>query len=270
MWAYRTRDAARILGLPEARVRRLARAGFVAPRRGPRNALAFSFQDLVLLRAAVGLLRARVPARRVRRALAAIARELPEGRSLAAVRVTADAGGVVVREGGAAWRPESGQLVLDFDVRDVARAVAPLVRAAARRGAPADALHAWGSDLEEAAPAQAREAYRRALAADPDHPGANLDLGRLLHEAGDLDGAEVHYRRALAAPAQRATAAFNLGVVLEDRGASDEALLAYARALEADPALADAHYNLARLLERLGRRREALRHLATYRRLTRR
>jgi tetratricopeptide (TPR) repeat protein len=270
VWAYRTRDAARILGLTEAAVRRLARAGLVTPRRGRRNALSFSFQDLVLLRAASALARARVPPRRVRRALAALARALPEGRSLAGVRVTADGSRVVVRDGGAAWQPESGQLVLDFEVKDVARRVAPLVRAAARAGAGADALYDWGCDLEAAAPAEAREAYRRALAADPEHSGANLNLGRLLHEAGDLEGAEVHYRRALAAPEHRALAAFNLGVVLEDRGRTDEALLAYARALEADPELADAHFNASRILERLGRRAEALRHLGAYHRLARR
>ena len=55
VWGYRARDVARMLGLPVEEVRRLARAGFVAPRRGPRNELRFAFQDLVLLRAAAGL-----------------------------------------------------------------------------------------------------------------------------------------------------------------------------------------------------------------------
>jgi tetratricopeptide (TPR) repeat protein len=179
---------------------------------------------------------------------------------------------VVVQEGGRRWRPDTGQVLLDFEVRDLARKVAPIVRAARARGAApldAESWYRWACDLEAGAPAEAKDAYRRALALDPDHAGAHMNLGRLLHEAGDARGAELHYRRAHAAPEHRALASFNLGVALEDQELADEALLAYARALEADPHLADAHFNLSRLLERIGRRSDALRHLSAYRRLSR-
>jgi tetratricopeptide (TPR) repeat protein len=274
VWGYRAADVARMLDLPVEEVRRLARDGFVAPRRGPRNTLLFSFQDLVLLRAAASLVHARVPRARVRRALGRLRSQLPEGRSLAAVRVAADGRNVVVQDGGARWRPDTGQVLLDFEVKDLARKIAPIVRAAARaRGAgtlDAEAWVRWAEDLEDGAPREARDAYRRALELDPEHGRAHLNLGRLLHEGGDPRGAELHYRRALLSAPQRALASFNLGVALEDQGLSDEALLAYARALEADPELADAHFNLSRLLESLGRRAEAIRHLATFRRLTHR
>jgi tetratricopeptide (TPR) repeat protein len=273
MWGYRTEEVARILGLPEAEVRRMARAGFVAPRRGPRNALRFSFQDLVLLRAAAELVKARVPPARVRRALRQLRSQLPAGRSLASVQVTAEGDGIVVRDGAARWQPETGQVVMDFEVADVARRVAPIVKAAARKRTPSplgpEGWYQWGCDLEDGAPAEAKAAYRKALELDPAHGGAHLNLGRLLHEAGDLREAEVHYRAALEDGRHRALAAFNLGVVLEDQGLTDEALFAYARAVEANPELPDAHHNLARLLEQLGRKADALRHLATYRRLVR-
>jgi tetratricopeptide (TPR) repeat protein len=262
-----------MLDLPVVEVRRLARAGFVAARRGPRNELRFSFQDLVLLRAAAGLVHARVPPARVRRALRQLRAQLPEGRPLTGVRVAADGERVVVQDGGARWRPDTGQVLLDFGVGDLARKVAPIVRAARRTAPPAsvdaEEWYRWGCDLEDASPAQARDAYRRALALDRGHAGAHLNLGRLLHEAGDAHGAELHYRLALASAGHRALAAFNLGVALEDQGRLDEALLAYARALEADRALADAHFNASRILERIGRPADALRHLAEYRRLTR-
>lgn len=274
MWGYRSQDVARMLGLPVEEVRRFARAGFVAPRRGRRNELRFSFQDLVLLRAAAGLVKARLPAARVRRALRRLRSQLPEGRSLASVQVAAEGDAVVVRADGARWAPETGQVLLDFDVAELARRVSPLVREALRRRSPrpldAEAWYQWGCDLEDGAPAEAREAYREALELLPTHAGAHLNLGRLLHEGGDPRAAEYHYRRAADDPAHRGTAAYNLGIALEDQGLADEALLAYARALEADPDLADAHHNLARLLERMGRKADALRHLAAYRRLQRR
>ncbi len=270
MWGYRTQDVARILGLPEGEVRRFSRAGFVSPRRGPRNSLRFSFQDLVLLRAAADLVKARLSPARVRRALRQLRSRLPAGRSLASVQVTAEGDEIVVHDGGARWQAETGQGLLDFEVADVARRVAPLVRAAARRRSSeldADAWYQWACDLEDGAPEESRRAYLKALQLDPRHPGAHLNLGRLLHEAGDLREAEVHYRFALQAPQHRAVGAFNLGVVLEDQGLLDEALFAYARAVEANPELADAHHNLAGLLQRLGRTADAIRHLNTYRRL---
>lgn len=272
MWGYRSSDVARVLDLPVSEVRRLARSGFVKPMRGPRRELRFSFQDLVLLRAAAGLVHARIPSARVRRALRKLRAQLPEGRPLTGVRVLAEGDRVVVQEGGARWHAESGQALLDFGVDDLARRVAPVVRTAARSRAPpaldAEAWYRWGCDLEDASPREARDAYRRAIALDGGHGGARLNLGRMLHEAGDPHGAELHYRLALASPAHRALAAFNLGVALEDQRLDDEALLAYARALEADPSLADAHFNASRILERIGRRADALRHLAEYRRLS--
>ena len=63
-----TAEVSRILGIREARVRELARAGLCRPARSGRS-YAFSFQDLVVLRAAEGLLRRKVPAARVQRAL---------------------------------------------------------------------------------------------------------------------------------------------------------------------------------------------------------
>jgi tetratricopeptide (TPR) repeat protein len=273
MWGYRARDVARMLGMPVEEVRRFAREGLVPARRGPRNELRFSFEDLPVLRAASGLFQARLPAARVRRALVRLRSQLPAGRSLGAVKVGSEGTQVVASDGGARWNPETGQTLLDLDgprrTREVTHLRAQHAQPAIQVVEQARALFASGCDLEEAFPSEALAAYRGALALDAGHAGAHLNLGRLLHEAGDPVAAEGHYRRALADAAQAPVAAFNLGVALEDQGRDEEALAAYHQALLADTGLADAHFNASRIEERAGRRADALRHLGAYRRLTR-
>src|SRR5439155_20778479 len=64
---FSLREAARILEVPEARLRVLARAGLLAPQRGPIGPLSFGFQDLLVLRTTKGLLASGVPMRRTRK-----------------------------------------------------------------------------------------------------------------------------------------------------------------------------------------------------------
>jgi tetratricopeptide (TPR) repeat protein len=274
---YTTRDISRLMGLSPAQVRSFVRSGLLSPERGPGRRLSFSFADLVFLKAAKELLSSRIGPRRIRRALAKLRAELPEGRRLAGLQLAAEGGRLIVDDGQRRWQPESGQILFDFEVAELARKVAPLARRAFRRAAAgprekeisAEEWYAWGCELEAAAPAEAREAYQRALALEPEHPDANVNLGRLLHEEGFPAEAEAHYRRALEARPDDATAAFNLGVALEDSKRNAEALAFYERAAELDPNHADAHFNAANLCEKAGDPAAALRHLKSYRRLTR-
>lgn len=269
---YTTGDAAGLLGLSPRRVRAYARSGVLQPHRGPRGEYRFSFQDLVLLRAAAGLHAAQIPARRISKALDRLRGELPSGRSLSELRIVAEDDRIVVHDGDSAWNPLSGQYHLDFTVAELGERVAPLAGRATREAdaaAPeltADDWYDLGVDLEAYAPVEARHAYERALEVDPRHADAHVNLGRILHDAGDSQAAEAHYRRALQAGAH-GTAAYNLGVALEDQGRGDEAARAYQRAVEWEPELTEAHYNLARLLENRGDRQAAIRHLATCKRI---
>lgn len=275
MSGYGTREVAKMLGISADRVRACVKAGFLEPRRGPQGRLRFNFQDLVLLRAAKGLLSARIPARRIRSALAKLKGQLPSGRPLTGLHIAEEGDRIVVGDGGARWQADSGQILFDFGVAEISRKVVPLAREALRRNredserATADDWYQWGCDLEPAAPAEARRAYRRALELDPNHADAHINLGRLLHEAGDARRAEDHYRRALETDPSDATAAYNLGVALEDLGDYAGAIRAYEHAARLDPDSADAHFNAARLSERLGRPAAALRHWQSYRKLVR-
>lgn len=275
MRGYGIREVSSILGLSATQVRSYVRAGFLRPTRGVRGSFRFSFQDLLVLRTAQALIAARIPPRRVRLALRRLREQLPAGRPLTGVHVVAEGDRVVVHDGAARWQPESGQVLFDFGVAEIAERVAPLVnRSQGAAGPPTSGLSAddWyerGCELENGAPDQAREAYRRSLEIEANHTGALVNLGRLLHAAGAPGVAEAHYRRALAICPDDPTAAFNLGVVLEDQGRLDDALAAYEDAVRIDPDSADAHYNAALLLERRGSEAAALRHLKIYRRLTR-
>jgi tetratricopeptide (TPR) repeat protein len=276
MTGYTTEEVARLLGLSPAQIRSYTRAGFLTPPRGARGELRFTFQDLVLLRTAKGLLAARIPATVIQRSLRQLKQQLPRGRALSELRITAEGHRVVARDGNVAWNPESGQLVLDFDVASLAQRAAPLARrqaAAARRvedELDADEWFALGLELEVTAPDEARDAYRRSLELDPHHADAHVNLGRLLQEGERAEEAETHYRAVLVDHPRHATAWYNLGIVLEDLRRSNDAIKAYEQAIAADRRLADAYFNLARLYEQAGKRAAALRNLSKYQVLTER
>jgi tetratricopeptide (TPR) repeat protein len=268
---YAAKDVAKLLGLSPTQVRAFARSGFLRPVRGPRGEFRFSFPDLVLLRAAKGLAEARIPLRRITRALRKLRQQLPAGRPLSAVRITAEGDRIVVHDGATAWNPESGQLVLDFTVSELASRAAPLARRAAQAARDAeedlgaDEWYDLGFDLEAVDVAEARDAYRRALELDPRHADGHVNLGRLLQEDGEPGEAASHYLLALAVRAKDATAWFNLGIALEDLKRRSDAIKAYEQAIGIEPALADAWFNLSRLYEAAGKRAAALRSLSRYR-----
>lgn len=263
-----------MLGLSAAQIRGFASKGFLQPERGTRGELRFGFQDLIILRTAGELSSARIPPRKVRRVLQALREQLPEGRSLAGIRIAADGDRVVVREGGAVWNPESGQSLFDFAVAELALGAAPFVTRAAEEArqhetTTAEEWYQLGCELELTDVDQAVDAYRRSIKLDPSHADAHVNLGRILHEQRAPLAAEKHYRAALEADPDHDTAAFNLGVALEDLGRTGDAIVAYEQALAIDPDNADAHFNLAGILEKRGDKAEAVQHLTAYRRLTR-
>jgi tetratricopeptide (TPR) repeat protein len=272
MKAYSTREVAELLGLSTARIRSLMRS--VTPQRSTTGPASFTFQDLVLLRTAKGLIDANVPSRRITKALQALAGQLPTDRPLSAVRVQIDGDRVIVRDSASSWEPESKQTVLDFSMRALGQKVAPLARESVQRAlrtaSSADDLFQAALESEEiGATAEAETAYRNAIAADPAHVSAHINLGRLRHVGKALEEAEKLYRRAIELEPSHPTARFNLGVVLEDRGATGEAIEQYREAVRLDPRVADVHFNLARLYQQTGDQQAALRHFSRFRALTR-
>ena len=286
-------ETARILELPAARLRALARAGFLAPQRGPIGPLSFGFQDLLLLRTTRGLVEAGVPMRRIRRMWASLRQQLA-AEPLTSITVHADGDEIVATDGASSWRPDSGQVLLNFETSELVERAADMPASGRRRNATradlalvateasppgieaapaqerrlsAEEWYEIGCELETSEPERAREAYEHALALDPLMADAHVNLGRVLHVAGERGRAEPHYRQAVKLDPDDPTPHFNLGVLFEELGRKEEAVLAYRQAIVRDPDFADAHCNLGLLLEALGRRQEAFRHLLAARQL---
>jgi len=267
--SYSVRDVERVLQLSPAVTRSLIRAGFVNPERGPRREFRFSFQDLIVLRTARALMQAKISAKRIRRSLESLRRELPEALPLSGLAISALGDRVVVRDGDARWQVDSGQYVLGLDVtlQDGMLHVVEHREEPARPEAASQDWFSQGLALENSDPDAALNAYRQAVAAEPDNAPAWSNWGRLLHESGRTQEAADVYQRARESAGRDSLLLFNHGVLLEDLGDAAAALQAYQSALEEDPEFADCHYNLARLYESMGKPQHAIRHLGQYRRL---
>lgn len=299
---FSLRETGRILELPEARLRSLARAGLLAPRRGPLGPLSFGFRDLLLLRTTKDLLESGVSMRRIRRIWSSLREQLSADVPLTSITIRASGEQVVASDGRSAWQPDSGQVLLDFEAAEImhragavgaARGTAVLetpvgapeggrALPAGRPGGPpeelpqraaeeptAEELYHLALDLEGSSPAEAIQVYQRVLDLDPGMADAHVNLGRLHHVQGQHGRAEAHYRDAVRLAPDDPVPHFDLGVLLEEQGRREEAAHAYRQALSRDPDFADAHCNLGLLLEALGRRQEAMRHLMTARELYR-
>ena len=266
---YSVRDVERLLRLPRSTIRGLIDSGFVTPARGPKRQYLFSFQDLIVLRAARTLIDAKVSRKRIRRSLEELRRNLPEAVPLSGLSISAVGDRVVVRDGTSHFQVDDGQYVLGFDV-SIERGVLRVVERRPEAADDAAEVQDWFAaalTLESSDPHAAQEAYERAIEVDPENCSAWTNWGRLLHEENKTKDAEHVYRRGLEQCGPDAVLLFNLGVLLEDTGRTDAALETYQAAIGEDPSLADCHYNLARIFESLGKPQHAIRHLGQYRRL---
>lgn len=275
MQTYSVRDIERVLRLSRSTIRGLIDVGFVTPTRGPRREYRFSFQDLIVLRAARALIQAKVSRRRIRRSLEDLRKHLPQTMPLCGLSICAVGDRVVVRDGNSQYQVDSGQYVLGLDVtvedgvlRVVEREFGTQGDEAAEPPRNAEDWFDDALDFEENGDIDAAiDAYKQTVTLDAQNVAAWINWGRLLHDRGEKREAEAVYRRAIEQCGPDSVLMFNLGVLLEDLGRTQAALEAYQAAVGEDPALADGHYNLARLYESLGQPQHAIRHLGQYRRL---
>jgi tetratricopeptide (TPR) repeat protein len=256
---YSLSDTARILRVSPARLRAWSRTGFVSSRAV--EAESFAFDDLVRLRALVGLISQGVSVRKIRGTVAQLQARLPDLREpLGALRVWGgSARRVVVRHGDALVEAD-GQLVLDFEAEAFVSEVAEIAPALEDGLSPPRSAFEWFErgcmfDAQPGKTADALNAYRRAVELAPDFADAWCNLGTVHFHRGERADARSCYQRALGCETDHLEANFNLANLLDDEGRRETALHHYKAAVRSDPSFADARLNLALLYDRMNLRR---------------
>jgi tetratricopeptide (TPR) repeat protein len=99
--------------------------------------------------------------------------------------------------------------------------------------------------------------HRRLLVSHPKLASAHNNLGNLLAQSGDVNGAGESFRAAILLEPTLASAHNNLGNLLKLDGRLAEAVESYRAALAANPNLVDAYLNMGLTLEEMGKLIEA-------------
>jgi tetratricopeptide (TPR) repeat protein len=250
-------EVAKLLGVSAGRLRTLDRAGIVSPSGRRKGHRAYTFPDLIALRAARDLLARKVRLRDVARAVDNIRTALPKvTRPLAELRIVSDGKRVVVKSPAFTYEPLTGQMLLDFDVKalrdDVVRVLRPVV--GKERARTAYDLYVRASQLDEnpATLDEAEALYQKALEMDPWLAIAHTNLGNIRFRRGDEVEAERLYRKALTLDEKQPEAQYNLGYVMLERGEAKDAIDYFKGAIASDPQFADAYFNLAMAYEQAG------------------
>src|SRR5262245_58070625 len=188
MQTFSVQDVERVLRLSRGTIRGLIQVGFVNPSRGARRELRFSFQDLIVLRAARALIDANVPRRRVFSALDDLRRHLPEEVPLSGLSISAVGEHVVVREGHNHFQVQDGQYLLGLDV-EVDHGELRVVEHKPRVTARGDAR----ASTDASAMADAPALTTTGLPADAESPAENWFERALELEASDPEAALAAY-----------------------------------------------------------------------------
>ncbi len=285
---YSIKDVARIFGQTESRLRYWIQSGFLWPSVRRDRQYFYTFDDLIAIRTAVELLGSGLSVQKVRKAIAELRKELPEGvQPTSKLRICSDGKNVVVIKDDVAYEAHSKQVVMAFAVSSVHTQVAKILplRPNADNAAPEPVcatsdetlrqelpsayqlfLHA-GSAEAKGDDATAERYLRQCLEIESSMAAAHTNLGNLLHKQGRLEAAKEEYNQALLIEPNQPEARFNLGNLLEEMGEKDMAIAEYRHVCSRSPDFADAHYNLGLLLAEVGGKTQSEEHLAHYLRL---
>ena len=250
-----------MLRVSERQLRAWEKQGFVKP------SAVFGFSDLLALKTLRKLREFDIPPKQIQQAIASLRKLLKDiDHPLAELRITAEGKRLAVHAFGHRMEPITGQLLFDFDAKELEKLRsfplasetprAALVKAELvkkeERERMAEVLFQKGLMLEETgAPASdALAAYTKATELNPDASGALVNLGTIHFRMRKMKEAEAYYSRALQADPDYPLAHFNLGNLYDEQGKTEEARRYYLSAIRLNLRYADAYFNLALLCER--------------------
>lgn len=260
---YTRSEVERMIGISRRELNYWTRLRLVFPRArwGERF---FNFSDLVALETIKRLAAHRIPASRIRQAVAALEIELGSTQTpLSKLRISTNGKQVVVYPPLAQaqpYEPLTGQFVLNFEVSELAKKI----HAMASRSAEEWFELGMACDCNSETLDQAAEAYRRAVDAAPGWVEARINLGTTLYQMGQMESALEQFTKAVDLEPKNALAEFNLGCVLQQLGDLKAAIEHLVYSVELMPELADAHLNLALAYEKTGQKHNVIRHLSLY------
>jgi tetratricopeptide (TPR) repeat protein len=260
---YTRNEAERIVGVTGRQLRYWERLHLLHPstRWGERF---YSFSDLVAIETIKRLTDRRVPARRLRRAIAALERELGTAPlPLEELQIQASGRQVAVLPPGRDTHPIeplTGQFLMRFDTQELAHKVHRMVSRTAEEWFE----FALACDSRPETIPEAISAYRHVLELAPSWVEAHINLGVALYQLSELEEARQAFLNALVLDPQNSITHFNLGCVLDELGRPDESIKHLEEAVRIAPDHADAHFNLALAYEKRRERRRARDHWALY------
>lgn len=286
---YSVREAAKVFGMTEARLRYWMQTGIVAASVRQGGRFYYTFRDLVMLKAARDMMAAQLSMPAMRKHLLTLAQLLRDLGTGAHVRVCCDGETLVAVQGDRAYDPPSGKIMVAFSLASLREHVAETLsdREGGGSGAggetdgvpaycedqPTDlmsvgsAYNAFVDGMNAEAAGDHRTAehkYQHALAMQPNFTAAMTNLGNIRYAQGDGAAARKLYQQVLALEPDHPEARFNLATVLEDAGELEHAISELRRVCGTTPAFADAHYNLGLLLTKLGSKKQAQRCFERY------
>ena len=255
-------DVRRKFGLSERQLKSWERQRLIP------EAAAYSFSDLLAVQTLIKLRESKIKPREIARALDSLREKLTWVKQpLSELRVVSDGGKIRVHVSGQKMEAISGQILLDFDSRELGGIASfPDRKPKVNRTRESEEWFQRGLELEETgAPVeQAVDAYRKVLDLNPGAAGALVNLGTIYYRLRKFGEAEKYYREAIEADPAYPLAQFNLGNLYDEQGRLPDALGHYLRALSLNPHYADAHFNLALLCERQGDMMKAVHHWKAY------
>ena len=257
---FTRREFQRLLDITEKQLAYWEKLEILPPRK-PGQEKSYDFRDLISARTAKQLIESGVPAARLRRSLAALKRKLAEVHApLTELRIWSDGRDLVVERDGQRLEPITGQLILNFETKELK----DRVRVMPERNAQEWFVMGLEYDRDPEMHDQAANAYERVLQIEPEHVEALMNLGTLHYERAELEAAQACFEKAAKAAPENEMAHFNLGSLLDEIGELERARTHLRLAVRLNPQHADAHYNLAFVCEKLEAFAEARKHWKAY------